>query len=168
MARPRRSPHRGHWRPTIWDYVLRRDLERWHNIPRVPAGAFTSLFSLSSPDGVNPEAALLLAPNRLLYGVASAGGATVTAPSSRSPRRDAHGAAHVRSYRRRLAIGLVQAFNGTLYGTTYRGGTQQNGTIFKITPGGALTTMHNFARATTFPHSPRRPGKQRAAYGTTF
>ena len=38
---------------------------------------------------------------------------------------------------------LVQATNGDLYGTTY-GGTNIYGTIFKITPGGALTTLHRF------------------------
>src|ERR1035438_10445394 len=40
--------------------------------------------------------------------------------------------------------GLVQATNGGLYGTTYGGGTNSAGTIFKITPGGTLTTLHSF------------------------
>ena len=32
--------------------------------------------------------------------------------------------------------GLVQATNGDLYGTTYAGGANNNGTVFKITPSG--------------------------------
>jgi uncharacterized repeat protein (TIGR03803 family) len=41
--------------------------------------------------------------------------------------------------------GLVQATNGDLYGTTYAGGPGVGfGTVFKITPGGTLTTLHNF------------------------
>jgi uncharacterized repeat protein (TIGR03803 family) len=40
--------------------------------------------------------------------------------------------------------GLVQATNGDLYGTTVNGGTTGNGTIFQITPGGKLTTLHTF------------------------
>ena len=40
--------------------------------------------------------------------------------------------------------GLVQAAGGDLYGTTYFGGTNGYGTIFKITPAGALTTLHSF------------------------
>src|ERR1022692_2937961 len=40
--------------------------------------------------------------------------------------------------------GLVQATNGDLYGTTVSGGTNTNGTVFKITPGGALTTLYSF------------------------
>ena len=40
--------------------------------------------------------------------------------------------------------GLVQAANGDFYGTTQAGGTHLNGTVFKITPGGTLTTLYNF------------------------
>src|ERR1035438_892924 len=40
--------------------------------------------------------------------------------------------------------GLVQATNGDLYGTTYFGGTGNGGTIFKIAPGGTLTTLYSF------------------------
>jgi uncharacterized repeat protein (TIGR03803 family) len=40
--------------------------------------------------------------------------------------------------------GIVQATDGNFYGTTYRGGADNAGTIFKITPSGALTTLYNF------------------------
>src|ERR1019366_2526873 len=40
--------------------------------------------------------------------------------------------------------GLVQAADGDLYGTTVSGGTNTNGTVFKITPTGTLTTLHSF------------------------
>jgi uncharacterized repeat protein (TIGR03803 family) len=39
---------------------------------------------------------------------------------------------------------LVQAANGDLYGTTYEGGANSAGTIFKLSPAGALTTLHSF------------------------
>jgi uncharacterized repeat protein (TIGR03803 family) len=41
--------------------------------------------------------------------------------------------------------GLVQAANGDLYGTASSGGASGNGTVFKITPSGTLTTIHTFA-----------------------
>jgi uncharacterized repeat protein (TIGR03803 family) len=40
--------------------------------------------------------------------------------------------------------GLVQGFDGKFYGTTLSGGAHDDGTVFKITPTGTLTTLHNF------------------------
>jgi len=40
--------------------------------------------------------------------------------------------------------GLMQATNGNLYGTTSAGGANGDGTVFQITTGGTLTTLHNF------------------------
>jgi len=39
---------------------------------------------------------------------------------------------------------MVQASNGELYGTTQGDGAYGQGTIFKVTLGGALTTLHSF------------------------
>jgi len=43
--------------------------------------------------------------------------------------------------------GLVQASNGDFYGTTLYGGTNNDGTVFEITPGGTLTTLYRFGGA---------------------
>jgi uncharacterized repeat protein (TIGR03803 family) len=42
------------------------------------------------------------------------------------------------------SAGLVQAANGDLYGTTYEGGEYNFGTIFRISPDGALTVLYSF------------------------
>lgn len=39
---------------------------------------------------------------------------------------------------------LLQATNGDLYGTTQQGGANKFGTIFKMTPADAPTTLYNF------------------------
>lgn len=40
--------------------------------------------------------------------------------------------------------GLVLATNGDFYGTTSTGGTNNDGTVFKLTSAGILTTLHSF------------------------
>jgi uncharacterized repeat protein (TIGR03803 family) len=39
---------------------------------------------------------------------------------------------------------LVQGTDGNFYGTTYMGGAHGIGTVFKMTPAGTLTVLHNF------------------------
>src|ERR1035438_10558116 len=54
--------------------------------------------------------------------------------------------------------GLVQATNGGLYGTTVGGGTNSAGTIFRITPGGTLTTLYSFCPQTNCTDAGRQLG----------
>jgi uncharacterized repeat protein (TIGR03803 family) len=48
-------------------------------------------------------------------------------------------------------LSLVQGPDGDFYGTTFYGGVIGSGygTVFKITPSGALTTLHSFAGSPT-------------------
>ena len=39
---------------------------------------------------------------------------------------------------------LVQGWDGNFYGTSSDGGTNGDGTVFKVTPDGVLTTLYNF------------------------
>ena len=40
--------------------------------------------------------------------------------------------------------GLVQGSDGNMYGTTEGGGTNGSGTVFKMSPSGALTSLYSF------------------------
>ena len=70
---------------------------------------------------------------------------------------------------------LVQATNGDLYGTNQVYGAYNAGTIFKITPGGALTTLHSFCANGQYedcpdgapPYSTLVVGTDGNLYGTT-
>ncbi len=70
--------------------------------------------------------------------------------------------------------GLVQATNGDLYGTTFEGGANGNyGTVFRITPSGALTTLYSFCSQSGCTDGEDPKGRLVQAtdgylYGTTF
>ncbi|MGA3042828.1 MAG: choice-of-anchor tandem repeat GloVer-containing protein, partial [Bryobacteraceae bacterium] len=126
-----------------------------------PSGALTALYDFCSQsgctDGKAPAAGLVQAANGDLYGTTSFGGA-----NTNSANPDGAGTIFKITPSGTLTTlysfcsqancadgenpytGLVQATNGDLYGTVYSGGTMGGGTIFKITPSGALTTLYNF------------------------
>ena len=68
------------------------------------------------------------------------------------------------------AAGLVQAPSGDFYGTTYLGGANGDGTVFKITGGGALTTLHSFDDSADggYPLGGLVQATSGDFYGTTF
>jgi uncharacterized repeat protein (TIGR03803 family) len=52
---------------------------------------------------------------------------------------------------------LVQGPDGNLYGTSPRGEVNGRGSIFKVTPGGTLTTLYGFGTASTDSSNPQGP-----------
>lgn len=65
--------------------------------------------------------------------------------------------------------GLVQGTDGNFYGTTVYGGTNNDGTVFKITPEGTLTTLHSFDGTNGFePNAPLVQARSGRFYGTTL
>jgi uncharacterized repeat protein (TIGR03803 family) len=68
---------------------------------------------------------------------------------------------------------LVQSTDGNVYGTTYWGGANDGGTVFKITPAGELTTLYNFCSQQNCsdganPQAALRQAADGNFYGTTF
>jgi len=119
-----------------------------------PSGTLTTLYSFCAqsgcPDGARPYAGLIQATDGDLFGTTYYGGAygngavfkitlsgtltTIYSFCAQSGCPDGSGA----------GAGLIQATNGDLYGTTYSGGAYGDGTVFKITPSGTLTTLYSF------------------------
>jgi len=70
-------------------------------------------------------------------------------------------------------MSLVQGFDGNFYGTTSESGIANKfGTVFKITPGGTLTTLHSFHSETrclngSTPYAGLILGTDGNFYGTT-
>jgi len=127
-------------------------------------GSVSTLYSFCSQpnctDGTGPSGIIQVA-NGDFYGTTSVGGANV----SESCPQDGCGTVFKISPSGTLTtlynfcsqpgctdgddphLGLIQAANGDLYGTTFYGGNNGAGTVFKITLGGALTTLHIFDAA---------------------
>ncbi len=68
--------------------------------------------------------------------------------------------------------GLVLATDGNFYGTTWIGGASGPGTVFRITPQGALTTIYSFCTQPNcsdggFPEAALIEGSDGNLYGTT-
>jgi len=63
---------------------------------------------------------------------------------------------------------LVLGSDGSFYGTTYQGGTSGNGTVFKVTASGTLTTLVSFNGTDgRYPEAGLVEGSDGAFYGTT-
>jgi uncharacterized repeat protein (TIGR03803 family) len=64
---------------------------------------------------------------------------------------------------------LVADSAGNFYGTTYYGGVNGDGTVFKLTPGGKETILHSFAGGSdgAYPYAGLTVGKKGELFGTT-
>jgi uncharacterized repeat protein (TIGR03803 family) len=64
---------------------------------------------------------------------------------------------------------MIVGSDGLLYGTTYAGGDNDDGSIFKITTAGSLTTLHSFSTTTGYnPCGQLLQGADGNFYGTTY
>jgi uncharacterized repeat protein (TIGR03803 family) len=124
-----------------------------------PSGTLTTRYSfdpnvVTDGYGYYPEAVLLQATNGYLYGTTVENGNDdngtvfrITPSGALTPLHvfglDPDGSAPY--------AGLIQATNGDFYGTTREGGAHNFGTVFKMTPGGTLTTIYTFCSQSSPP-----------------
>src|ERR1017187_3148384 len=110
---------------------------------------FTMLQSFDSTDGANPGAALVQATDGDLYGTASSqganGGGTIFKVTLSGTLVTLYNFCSESGCTDGVLpeAALVQATSGDFYGTTNDGGLGY-GTVFRITPGGTLTTLYRF------------------------
>lgn len=118
-----------------------------------PDGELTTLYSFCSKvgcsDGQNPNPGLVLGSGGSLYGTTYAGGTSrstgvVFKLSPQGHETTLHVFAGQPEDGSNPSAALIFGPEGDLYGTTYGGGEYGDGTIFKITTAGAITTIFNF------------------------
>jgi uncharacterized repeat protein (TIGR03803 family) len=138
------------------------------------SGVMTPLYSFTDGhDGAHPDAGLIQASDGNLYGTAEDGGTNgdgtvfrMTTKGVLTPLYSFTGGHDGGDPRG----GLVQATDGNLYGTTADGGTNFDGTIFRITTNGALTSLHSFigSHDGDFPEATLVQAVDGNLYGTTY
>jgi len=135
-------------------------------------GVLTTLYSFTGgDDGADPLASLVLGRDGNFYGTTYGGGmysnGTVFKITTNGMMTSLYSFAGPNDGAHPMA-GLVQGSDGYFYGTTYNGGTNGNGTVFKIGSNGALTTLHLFDYLDgAYPQAALVQGKDGNFYGTT-
>ena len=113
------------------------------------SGILMSLYSFTGGgDGSNPRSALVIGTDGNFYGTASGGGASAVGTVFRLTPGGTFTLLH--SFQNLSSDGsypngLTLGNDGNFYGTTYRGGPSFGGTVFQITPSGALTLLYSFS-----------------------
>jgi uncharacterized repeat protein (TIGR03803 family) len=118
----------------------------------LPAQTFTTLHNFGYADGAYPNSTLVQDTDGNFYGVTGNGGTNPAnagtvfkiTPSGTLTTFYTFCSLHDCFDGAAPSAALLQSTDGNLYGTTYYGGARQEGTVFKITPTGKLTTLHSF------------------------
>jgi uncharacterized repeat protein (TIGR03803 family) len=147
-------------------------------------GDFSIIHHFDGANGENPEGALVVGADGNLYGTTLQGGSgnrgtvfriTTTGALTTLYSFPSLGAFNAQGQAINATganprAGLLLAADGNFYGTAYQGGTGGWGTVFRMTPAGAVTVMHAFSGPSFGGAYPLSGVSQDAAgnlYGTT-
>jgi uncharacterized repeat protein (TIGR03803 family) len=143
------------------------------------SGKLTTLHSFNGTDGSSPLAGLVQAGNGSFYGTTYSGGTKGDGTIFKVTSSGTFTTLHNFCSQSKCADGqnpfavLILGTDGNLYGTTLAGGTHGDGSVFKITPSGALTVVHSFCSQTgcpdgEFPQTGLIQATDGNFYGTTI
>ena len=125
------------------------------------------------PDGAAPNSGVVKGNDGNYYGTTNYGGSTNEGTFYRVTKAGVTTVLH--SFDRTSGgafpvTEVLQASDGNFYGTTAHGGLQGNGVVYKITPNGSYSTLHDFSDGLDggFPYSALVEGGDGLLYGTTY
>ena len=142
---------------------------------KINQGTVTTLHSFTNHDGTTPQGGLVQGSDgnfygTTLYGAFGYGTVFKIAPSGTfTTLHKFSGGAQDGGY---LYPALIQATDGNFYGVTWGGGHYGGGTVFRITPAGTVTTLHDFCSVVSCPDGEKAvgglvQGSDGNLYGTT-
>jgi uncharacterized repeat protein (TIGR03803 family) len=139
-----------------------------------PAQTLTPLTSFNGANGANPDLmSLVQGSDGTFYGTTQNGGVnnsgtvfSITPAGSLTVLHNFGGGGTDGSF---PLAGLLQGADGNFYGTTSSGGTNNDGTIFKVTPAGSVSTLYSFTGGEdgANPYAPLVQDTNGNFYGTT-
>jgi uncharacterized repeat protein (TIGR03803 family) len=145
-----------------------------------PSGTVTTLYSFDQANGGLPDGPLIEGSDGNLYGMTGYGGAgsggTIFKITKAGTFTLLHSFVSSTGYSPRGG-GLVEGTDGNFYGVTMYGGFNSGGVIFKITPQGNYSVVHNFNPVTvelgcncglSAPHGQLVLAKDGNFYGVTW
>ncbi len=114
---------------------------------------------VARPDGLDPEADLVIDSFGNLYGTTQIGGSqgkgTIFKIDTSGNETVLHSFLCCPPLGKNPVAGLIFDGSGNLYGTAQNGGEHgQNGTVFKLSPSGMLTVLHDFNAIIGDGHNP--------------
>lgn len=127
----------------------------WGAIFRITSsGSISAVYSFCPQpgchDGALPSAGLSLVPDGNFFGTTASGGANEDGTVFKISPSGAYSRVYSFCELSNCSDGaeprgtLIQGVDGNFYGTTFAGGTQSFGTLFRVTRAGVLTTLHSF------------------------
>ena len=145
----------------------------WGTIFRITStGDFKVLYQFDGTKGKIPEGALIQASDGNFYGVTVEGGSLNQGVAFKmTPGGNVsvlHDFSLTAADGNEPVGGLVQANDGNFYGTLMSGGAGTEGSIYRLTPAGVFTKLHDFRTQTgSFPQSTLLQHTSGKLYGTT-
>jgi uncharacterized repeat protein (TIGR03803 family) len=138
-----------------------------------PSGSFSVIHSFDEIYGVNPYSGLIQSKDGNFYGTTNSGGIysngtifKLDLAGNLSFIHSFDGSSNDGGW---PYAGLIQGSDGSFYGTTFQGGSNASGTVFKLDPDGNFSVLHSFDENTgTLPHAGLVEGSDGSFYGTAY